>query len=131
MISAREYNLICKLKDARNFGYAIGGDPGGKPVFFLGGFPGSRLDGLATDEPARQAGLKVISIDRPGFGLSDFLPKRTFIDIAEDIGQLAQELKIKKFAVMGISGGGPYAAACAMAMPDNITSTTLVSSICP
>lgn len=131
MISAPKHNLICKLKDTRNFGYAIAGDPRGKPVFFLGGFPGSRLDGLVIDEPARQAGLKIISLDRPGFGLSDFLPKRTFIDIAEDIRQLANELKINKFAVMGISGGGPYAAACAMAMPDTITSTTLVSSICP
>lgn len=59
MISAPKHNLICKLKDTRNFGYAIAGDPRGKPVFFLGGFPGSRLDGLVIDEPARQAGLKL------------------------------------------------------------------------
>lgn len=131
MPDAPEHNLVCKLKDARSFGYSIAGDPDGKPVFFLGGFPGSRLDGLAIDEPARQAGLKIISVDRPGFGLSDFLPKRTFVDIADDIGQLARELAINKYAVLGISGGGPYAAACATVMPENIISTTLVSSICP
>ena len=96
------------LKDGRRLGYAEYGDPQGKPVFFFHGMPGSRLEGELADEAAKKLRIRVISLDRPGYGLSDFQPRRAFLDWPPDVVALADALGIERFAVAGVSGGGPY-----------------------
>ena len=75
--------------------------------------------------------VRLIAPDRPGFGLSDFQRGRTIPGFASDVSQLARELNLKSFAVFGISGGGPYAAACAAKIPEQITAALLVCSVAP
>jgi pimeloyl-ACP methyl ester carboxylesterase len=120
-----------KLADRRALGYAEFGDPSGTPVFFFHGFPASRLEGIALDAPARAVGVRLIAPDRPGFGLSDPKPGRSFSDWPEDVIQLASHLRIYDFAVLGTSGGSPYVVACADRISERLTAAGIVSGISP
>ena len=62
-------------------------------------------------------------------GLSDFKKNRTLLDWPDDVVELADSLGIGKFAVEGISGGGPYAAACAYKIPERLTSCGIISGL--
>ena len=71
--------------------------------------------------------LRIIALDRPGIGLSNFQPGRTFADWATDIAALADHLHWPRFGVLGNSGGGPYTAAVASLLPDRVTTAVVVS----
>jgi pimeloyl-ACP methyl ester carboxylesterase len=120
-----------RLPDGRQLGYAEYGNLDGMPLLFFHGIPGSRLQLKGFDAPARNTGVRMIAPDRPGCGLSDFQPKRTILDWVHDVEALADSLHLEDFAVMGISGGGPYAAATAYQLPKQVTRLVLVSSVCP
>jgi pimeloyl-ACP methyl ester carboxylesterase len=120
-----------ELSDARRLGYTEFGDPGGAPVIYFHGWPGARVEGRLGDEAARASGVRLIAIDRPGMGLSAFQPRRSFIDWPDDVVELAATLGLDRFAVLGISGGGPYAAACAWKLADRLTGAGIVSSLAP
>lgn len=122
-----------KLHDGRILGYAEYGAPEGKPVFYFHGFPSSRLDWLITDPDNSAAGfnVRVIAPDRPGYGLSDFKRGRKILDWPEDVIALADALHIDNFAVLGISGGGPYAASCAFGICDRLLRAGIVCGMGP
>jgi pimeloyl-ACP methyl ester carboxylesterase len=80
---------------------------------------------------AKQAGFRLIGVDRPGMGLSDFQPERQILDWPDDVVALADALGIERFSVVGNSGGGLYAAACAYQIPKRLVSCGLVSSFAP
>jgi pimeloyl-ACP methyl ester carboxylesterase len=122
---------IFHLKGGRTIGYCEYGDPKGKPLFYFHGWPSSRLSGAETDTAAKKLHIRVISPDRPGFGLSDFQSNRTLLDWPADVEEIADQLHIKKFSVMGVSGGGPYAAACAYKIPKRIIKTGIVVGLAP
>lgn len=126
----RQDNVL-RLNDGRMLGYAEYGDPAGVPVFSFHGLPGSRLQFRIADEPARKRGVRVISPDRPGIGLSTFQPGRKLLDWPRDVSELAHALGIERFAVSGVSGGGPYAAACAFALRERVTAAAIISGIGP
>ena len=120
-----------RLSDGRALAYAEHGEPSGEPVFFFHGTPGSRLFHHPDGSIATTLGARVITIDRPGVGLSDFKPDRTLLDWPDDVAELADALHIERFAVAGISGGGPYVAACALRMPHRLTAAAMISSVGP
>jgi len=120
-----------QLTDGRHLAYNEYGDSQGKPVFFFHGWPGARLQGQLTDVPAKKLGLRIIAPDRPGFGLSDFQPDRSILDWPKDISELADQLNIIQFAVLGLSGGGPYALACAHEIPHQLTAAGIISGAGP
>lgn len=122
---------VLSLRDGRALGYAEYGDPAGKPVFFFHGLPGSRRQRHPDDSIATGLGARLIAIDRPGYGLSDFQYGRKLLDWPGDVAQLADSLKIDRFAVVGVSGGGPYVLASAYKMPERITSATVISGMGP
>ena len=122
---------VISLHDGRRLGYAEYGDPDGKPVFFFHGLPGSRRQRHPDNSIAIKLGARIIAIDRPGYGLSDFQQGRQLLDWPDDVAQLANVLKIDKFAAIGVSGGGPYLLACAYKMPERITSATTISGMGP
>jgi pimeloyl-ACP methyl ester carboxylesterase len=64
-----------RLRDGRRLGYAEGGDPAGRPLLYFHGWPGSRVEGRLGDEAARAKGVRLIALDRPGMGLSDYQPR--------------------------------------------------------
>jgi len=107
--------------DGRTLAYAQIGDPDGKPVFVLHGTPGSRLSGRHPD-PARvaDAGLRVVTYDRPGNGRSTRHPGRAVVDCVADIAVIAEALGIERFVITGGSGGGPHALAVAARLPERV-----------
>jgi len=119
------------LSDGRKLGYAEYGDTGGSPILYFHGFPGSRIEARLTNDAASARNVRLIAVDRPGIGLSDFQPKRRIVDWPRDVSQLADQLGIDGFVVMGASGGGPYAAVCARALPDRVTSAVLLAGSGP
>ena len=129
----REDHQSIILSDGRKLGYSEYGDPDGSPVVYFHGFPGSRLDWLIFDgdDGGRRIGIRIIAVDRPGYGLSDPLPKRSLLDWPDDVGQLADSLGFDRFAVLGISGGGPFAAACAFKLSDRLSATGIVCGMGP
>lgn len=120
-----------RLADGRRLGYAEYGDPSGRPIFGFHGTPGSRLMLAIADGPARRLGIRLIAPDRPGMGLSDFQPERTIGDWPDDLVQLADALGIDRFGVAGVSGGGPYAIACARRIPSRLRSVGVISGLGP
>jgi pimeloyl-ACP methyl ester carboxylesterase len=124
-------SLVKRLADGRRIGYAEFGDPRGAAVLAIHGTPGSRFMFALTDHAARARKLRIIAPERPGFGLSDFRRCRSLAQAAEDIKALADALALPRFAVIGVSGGGPYAIAAAAAMPDRAVLLALISPVGP
>ena len=119
------------LVDGRNLAYQQWGDTQGDPVFFFHGSPGSRLEGATLHDAATNHGLRIIAVDRPGMGRSDFQPGRTLLDFPRDLAALAEELGLHKFSVIGWSAGGQYALACAHAIPDRVRSVISLAGWAP
>ncbi len=110
--------------------YAQCGDAQGRPVFFFHGLPSSRL--MHPDAAVcRSLGIRLVTVDRPGFGHSDPKPGRSLLDWADDVKALADQLGIDQFAVVGPSGGGPFVAACAYRLPTRIKRAAIVGGSGP
>lgn len=105
------------LLDGRKICHAEFGCPDGMPIIFLHGWPGSCLDAAFFHASAAKHNLRLISPDRPGCGKSDAKPGRTLLEYPDDLVELAAHLDIREFGVLGVSGGGPYAMACAYVLP--------------
>tara|TARA_R110000868_G_scaffold877_20_gene6685 strand:- start:19537 stop:20439 length:903 start_codon:yes stop_codon:yes gene_type:complete len=117
----------CPLPDGRKLGFAEGGDPAGVPVFYFHGFPGSRLE--ATLLPP--SGIRIIGVDRPGYGLSTASPWRKLADWPKDIEVLADFLGLKRFGVIGVSGGAPYASSVAHGLGARVNALALICGLGP
>lgn len=125
--AAESANRTCPLPGGRKLGFAEGGDREGVPVFYFHGFPGSRLE--ATLLPA--SGIRLIGVDRPGYGLSTARPYRKLADWPKDIERLADHLGLKRFGVVGVSGGAPYAASVAHGLGKRVNALALVCGLGP
>lgn len=121
---------VFHLSDGRALGYSESGPRDGAPVL---GFLGTSLSWLAHlgDEAPRASGVRLLLVDRPGYGLSDLQPQRTLLEWPRDVAELADGLGIDRFSVFGMSGGGPHAAACGYSLAGRVTSLGLVSSPAP
>lgn len=123
--------LSITLPDGRRLGYAELGDERGRPLFFFHGTPGSRLVLSERDAIAQIDGVRLLLPERPGYGVSDPKPERTLLDWADDVAALADHLGVYRFAVAGVSGGGPHALACAARLPGRVAVALLLASPSP
>ncbi len=128
--SLKDTNILL-LPDGRKFCYAEFGDPKGKPVILVHGSPGHRLFWKYFPEFPFLSGIRYIAIDRPGYGMSDFKKGIIFTDLADDIVALADSLKIDRFSIIGVSGGGPYTLACAWKIPERLDKVIVISTMGP
>ena len=119
------------LPGGRVLSYAEFGAPKGIPVIYCHGFPGSRLEAAFADRVASSLGARLIAVDRPGIGMSDYCAGRTILEWADDVRPLVDHLELKRFSVLGVSGGAPYALACAFKFPRRVRSAGIVSGIGP
>lgn len=124
-------SLIVRLRDGRSVCYAQYGTPDGEVVVNAHGGLACRLDVAAADAAARTAGVRLISPDRPGIGGSDPHPGRTILDWADDVAELMDQFGVGRFAAMGWSMGGQYAAALARALPERVRRVAIIAGALP
>ena len=108
---------VMELPDGRELAWLEAGKPRGRPVFAFHGTPGSRRQVSFDEKSITAAGVRMIAPDRPGYGHSSYHPGRSLADWAADVSALADHLKVGTFTVVGVSGGGPHAVACARLLP--------------
>jgi pimeloyl-ACP methyl ester carboxylesterase len=130
MRTLRDDNIL-KLPDGRQLCYAEYGDPKGVPVMLIHGVPGYRLYWKYFPEFPFLPGVRFIAPDRPGYGMSDFKPGITFTDWPDDVIALANSLKIDRFSMVSVSGGGPYTLACAWKIPERLNKVVVISTMGP
>lgn len=124
-------NQTLRLHDGRLLGYAESGSPSGRPLLYFHGIPGSRREQHPQQEITAALGLRLLTLERPGYGLSTPQPGRHLLNWPTDVAELVDHLGLSDFDLLGFSGGGPYALACAQRLPHRVTSVTLVSSPAP
>lgn len=120
-----------QLPDSRQLQYNLYGAPGGKAVFFFHGWPSSRSQAAWFDQHARNLKLRIIAPNRPGFGQSTPQGKRRFSDWPADVEDLARHLGLERYGLLGLSGGAPYALACASRFGERITRTAILCGVPP
>lgn len=119
------------LPDGRSLGYAEYGSPNGATLLYFHGFPMSRLEAYGIHGIAARRKIRLLSLDRPGFGLSTHDPHRHIMDWPADVQAFAAKVGISQFSVLGVSGGGPYALACAEHLPRGMLSAVGVLAGAP
>jgi pimeloyl-ACP methyl ester carboxylesterase len=97
-------------------------------VVYFHGTASSRLEALLLKKLVEDAGLQIISIDRPGYGLSSFKHRKSLQDFNVDVNYVTSHLGIKQFAVLGWSGGGAFALAYLSYFPEKVTNAVIVSA---
>lgn len=108
-----------------------GGDPAGRPVLVQLGTPNSRILYAPHLRDACERAIRLISYDRPGYGGSTARPGRAIVDCVADVRAILDALRIERFAVWGISGGGPHALACASLLGDRVVAAATLASTAP
>ncbi len=119
------------MRDGRQLTFAEYGDPGGLVILNCHGGLACRLDVESAAVAAKAQGVRLISPDRPGVGRSDPQPGRTILDWAQDATELVDHLEVGRFAVMGWSLGGQYAAAVGYALPQRVSRVAIVAGALP
>ncbi len=121
------------LPDGRRLGYDEHGEVDGYPIFYFHGTPSARVEWnfFGTEELIQKFNLRVIAIDRPGMGLSDFQHNRRISDWPKDVTSLADHLRIDRFTILGYSGGTPYALVCANQIPERLHAVGVVAVVGP
>lgn len=126
-----EKNLNIALTDGRKLAYAEYGCPGGFPIIYCHGSQSSRLEMHYDLSFAEENNLRIITVDRPGHGLSDFNTHGRIISFAEDIRLLIDHLRIVTFSVAGMSAGAPFALALAHQLPERVKKVAIISGFAP
>lgn len=123
----------CDHEAVHEAGYTLSwstlGPEDGPPVFVHHGLPGSRRQAAVLGTLAAGQQLRLIGIDRPGFGRATPRPAHDQLDVGRDTAWIADRLGLERYAVIGVSGGGPYALACAVADPDRVRRVLLIAAV--
>lgn len=120
-----------RLPDGRRLGYADLGAAHGFPLVYLHNHASSRLEALFFHEQACAAGFRLIAVDRPGLGLSDFLPYRHPSVFADDVLCLADHLGLSDFGLLCWGGGSPFALALSWRHPERVSFMLGVAAVAP
>lgn len=115
------------LDDGRRVDVRAVGADGAKAVLFMPGTPVAATGFRFIEEPAVARGLRVVSFSRPGYGCSTRRPGRRVVDVVGDVDQVLRHLGIDRCLVLGWSGGGPHALACAARLPQASAVSTIAS----
>lgn len=119
------------LRDGRRLAYREYGPPGGAPLLVLHEGLGSSLLPAGTDSHARRRGLRIIAVDRPGFGLSDERPGYSIASVADDVLELADALRLERVVVSGVLSGAAFAVHVAARLGDRASGVLLSSGRAP
>jgi pimeloyl-ACP methyl ester carboxylesterase len=116
-----------QTRDGRSLEVLAGGDPDGFPLLFHGGSPSAAVPFEPIDRAAADAGLRLVTYSRPGYGGSTARPRPepVMADDVADAADLLAALEIDRFVTLGWSGGGPRALGCAALLPGCLAAVSL------
>jgi pimeloyl-ACP methyl ester carboxylesterase len=120
-----------RLPDGRILGVERFGAKAGAPLLYFHGLPGSRLDFRSEAGTFAAAGIELIAVDRPGFGLSTTKRGRSLLDWPRDVEALCDRLGLERVAVLGYSSGGKYSLACAFALSERVALAGVLAGTAP
>ena len=121
-----------EVAPGRRLGFSEFGPADGRPVVWMHGTPGARRQiPQAARVAAQELGVRIVGVDRPGVGASTPLLYSSLRDFAPDLGELANRLGFEQFAMLGLSGGGPYVLACAYAIPERVAVGGVLGGVAP
>jgi pimeloyl-ACP methyl ester carboxylesterase len=113
--------------DGRRIGVAEFGSHDGPVVVLLHRSPGSRL--LDPDPAATAAaGVRLVCVDRPGYGATDPVLAPTRAAAADDLEVVVAALGLDDVALVGWSGGGQFAVEAAARPGVRARSLTLLAT---
>ena len=127
MKSFPEKKSLIKLRNGNNIGHSFFGNKRNFPIFYFHGWPGSRFE--LRNIPLKKKKCFIIALERPGYGISDPISNFKITDWPKIVLESANKLKIKKFSIIGVSGGAPFALACANKIKSKILKS--VAIVCP
>ena len=122
---------IIKLRDGRSLGVLCEGPVDGLALTFHVGTPCGHANFAPFTKAFNERGLRCVSYERPGYGLSTRLLGRSVADCANDVCEILEHFKIDKCIVMGWSGGGPHALATAALLGNCVLAVATIASIAP
>ena len=120
-----------RLADGRDLAWVEVGDPAGIPVICFHGAPGRGMEFAMHHSTALGCAVRMIAVDRPGYGHSAHHSNRRLSDWANDVAQLGDHLGLERFGVIGHSAGGPHALACARYIPHRLIGCGVLSGLAP
>jgi len=126
----REYTV--DVGDGRQVGIAEFGPAEGRPILWFHGTPGARRQVPPNARTyAEQNGLRILGVERPGVGWSTPHLYDSFVGWARDVEQIADDLDLEHFGLIGLSGGGPYVLACAHELPQRVVAGAVLGGVAP
>ncbi len=119
------------LPNGRVLDVWLAGPEDGTPLLFIPGTPDAGVPFTPMVEQLAQRDLRYVAISRAGYGSSTRSPGRSVADVADDVKAVLASIGADRAWVMGWSGGGPHALACAALLPDRVLGTALIASVAP
>jgi len=124
--------MLVELEDGRRLGVAEYGPPDGTPIVWFHGTPGGRRQiPESLRRLVNEARIRLVVVERPGYGGSTRHEYAAIAAVTDDIAALLDALAIDRFGVAALSGGGPYALACAHAFPDRVVAASILGGVAP
>ncbi len=127
----RTERRLISLPDGRELDVLTTGPANALPLVIHGGTPGGLVAYPPTVEAARERGLRVVMIARPGYERSTPRPGRRIADVAPDVAAVLDVLGADTFVSIGWSGGGPHSLACAARLPGRCLAAASVAGVAP
>ncbi|MBV8952162.1 MAG: alpha/beta fold hydrolase, partial [Actinobacteria bacterium] len=131
-ITAPRVEGTVTVASGRHYGFAEFGPAHGRPIVWMHGTPGARRQ---IPESARLAaaelGLRIVGIDRAGVGASSAYLHAGLLEASAEIGEVAEQLGLDRFAMIGLSGGGPYVLASCYLFPDRVAVGGILGGMAP
>lgn len=122
---------VLRLPTGRKVAYMLRGPAEGRVVVYLHGMPGSRREQLVFPDAAiERHGLRLLSIDRPGWGQTDALAGDRVARVA-DVTAVCDELGVERFPLLAVSAGGSYALTLAAVEPERVERVVLAAAQMP
>ena len=119
------------LSDGRVMEYWDGGDPHGRAMIMQPGTPETRVMATWGHDAAVSAGVRLLSVNRPGYGGSTSIEEPSLLRVGRDTAAMAEQLGLDAYAVFGLSGGGPFAVATAVADPGHVRALGIIGGTGP
>jgi pimeloyl-ACP methyl ester carboxylesterase len=122
-----------ELSNGRRVGWCEWGDRDAPAVVYFHGMPGSRLEVLLARPSLERCrpSVRLIGLDRPGYGRSSPASHSGYLGWGATVGEALRRLGVDRFAVLGFSGGAPWALAAATELGDRITRVGLIGGLAP